>query len=105
MGIALTYQSVESISNFRSSLAYFSISLSPNVLPTLMIAMWLVLHSGNTHTALGRAGIGGLCKDIATMLIVSRAPYPLRRELIASSWAVECSEQCFPMTAIFGQIV
>lgn len=83
-----------------------------------MIAMWLVLHSRNTHTALGRAGIGGLCKDIATMLIVSRAPYPLRRELIAGSWAVECSEQChrdipvhprssscFPMTAIFGQIV
>ena len=83
-----------------------------------MIAMWLVLDSRNTHTALEGTGIDGLCKDIVIMLIESRAPYPLRRELIVGPWTVECSEQChsdilahprssscFPMTAIFGQIV
>ena len=91
MGITLTYQSAESISNFQSGLAYFSISLSLNVLLTLMIVVRLVLHSRNTRTALGGTGIGGLCKAIVTMLVESCALYAITSLLVLGPWSAQNS--------------
>ena len=53
--------------------AYFSISVSLNVLLTLMIVIRIVLHTKATRAALGITGIGGLSKAIITMLIESCA--------------------------------
>jgi hypothetical protein len=58
------------------SLPFISISVSLNVLLTLMIVIRLVLHSRNIHAAMGApSGIGGLRKSIVTMLIESCALY------------------------------
>ena len=57
------------------AVAYLSVSVSLNVLLTLMIVVRLVLHARNTRTALGITGIGGLSKAIVTMLIESCALY------------------------------
>ena len=91
MGITLTYQSAESISNSQSGLAYFSISLSLNILLTLMIVVRLVLHSRNTRTALGGTGIGGLCKAIVTMLVGSCALYAVTSLLVLGPWSAQNS--------------
>ena len=48
---------------------YLSISVSLNVLLTLLIVIRLVLHIRNIRVAMGTAGIGGLCKSIVTMLM------------------------------------
>ena len=54
----------------------YSISLSLNVLLTLMIAIRLILHSRTILPAPGsRIGISGLYKVIATMLVESCALY------------------------------
>ena len=57
------------------SVSHYSISISLNVLLTLMIVARLVLHSRNIRTSMGIAGIGGLCKVIITMLIESSVIY------------------------------
>ena len=79
MGIALlVYQSLGSI-NYASIVArfgipYLSISVSINILLTLMIVIRLVLRCRAVHAFLGaRGGIGGLCKTVITMLIESCA--------------------------------
>ena len=54
-------------------LPYFSISIALNILLTFMIVIRLILHARNTRTAMGIAGIGGLCAAIVTMLIESCA--------------------------------
>jgi len=55
-------------------LLYLSISVSLNILLTLMIAIRLVLHDRNIRTATGSpAKIDGLYKTIATMLVGSPA--------------------------------
>ena len=60
----------------RLGIPYLSISVSLNVLLTLMIVIRLVLHGRNVRAATGsQAGIGGLYKTIATMLIESSALY------------------------------
>lgn len=62
------------ISDLLSGLLYFSISVSLNTLLTLMIVVQLVLHGRNVRAATGSpAGISGLYKTIATMLIESSA--------------------------------
>ena len=55
--------------------SHYSISISLNVLLTLMIVIRLVLHSRKIRTSMGIAGIGGLCKAIITMLIESSMIY------------------------------
>ena len=50
-------------------LPHLSISVSPNLLLTLVIIIRLVLHIRNIRVAMGTAGIGGLCKSIVTMLM------------------------------------
>jgi len=53
---------------------YLSISVSLNVLLTLMIVIRLILHGRNVRAATGStAGITGLCKTVATILIESCA--------------------------------
>ena len=56
------------------SLQYLSISVSLNVLLTLMIIIRLVLHDRNIRAVTGfRAGISGLYKTVSIMLIESCA--------------------------------
>ena len=95
MGIAFSCQ-VSRWSGFMESLAanvgipYFSISISLNVLLTLMISGRLILHSRNIRNALGApAGVTGLCKAIVTTLIESCALYAVCSLLFIASWAAK----------------
>ena len=54
---------------------YYSISLSLNILLTLMIAVRLILHARDTRAVMGKPGIGGLYKAIVAMLAESCALY------------------------------
>ena len=54
---------------------HYSISISLNILLTLMIVTRLVLHSRNICTGVGVPGVGGLYKTIITMLIESSVIY------------------------------
>ena len=72
------------ISDF--ALPYLSISVSLNVLLTLMIVIRLILYTRKIRTAVGIAGIGGLSKAIATMLIESCALYTMGSLLVIVPW-------------------
>ena len=61
--------------SYWPAISYLSVSVSLNVLLTLMIVFRLVMHARNTRTALGMTGIGGLSKAIITMLVESCALY------------------------------
>ena len=91
MGIVLVYQTATAYTIPWSALSYYSISLSLNILLTLMIVIRLVLHARNTHTAMGISGIGGLCNAIITMLIESCAIYAVGSSLVIGSWAARNS--------------
>ena len=82
MGILFTFQTAERSNSNWPGLAYFSVSLSLNVLLILMIVIRLILHTKNTRNALGIAGIGGLCKTVVTMLIESCALYAVGSVLV-----------------------
>ena len=87
--------------NFWSSLAYISISLSLNVLLTLMIVVRLVLRSKNVRAAMGSpAGISGLYKSIATMLIESSALFAMGSLLVLITWAIQN-----PITNVFTSVL
>ena len=79
MGIVLLYFQHRGFTDYPSLLprfgvVYLSISVSLNVLLTLMIVVRLVLHGRNLRAATGSpAGIGGLYKAISTTLIESCA--------------------------------
>ena len=76
MGIVFVYQSAQVDGAYwQSALLYFSISLSLNILLTLMIVVRLILHARDTRTALGISGTGGLCKAVVVMFIESCALY------------------------------
>jgi hypothetical protein len=60
--------------SFTLEISYFAISLSLNVLLTLMIIVRLALHSRNIRNAIGASsGAGGLYTAIITMLVESSA--------------------------------
>ena len=62
----------------RFGIPYLSISVSLNVLLTLMIVIRLVLHGRNIRAATGsQVGISGLYKAISTMLIESCALFAM----------------------------
>ena len=82
MGVALVYQNAQVTGMTWSALPYFSISLSLNILLTLMIVVRLILHTRNTRAVLGGAGIGGICKAIVTMLVESCAFYAVSSVLV-----------------------
>ena len=75
VGAILIHRSTEVLGSVWPALAYLSISVSLNVLLTLMIVIRLVLHVRDTRAALGITGTGGLSKAIITMLIESCALY------------------------------
>ena len=72
----------------RFSIPYFSVSISLNVLLTLMIITRLVLHNKDTRTsATALDGTGGLYKTIITMLIESSALYAVSSLLVIGTFA------------------
>ena len=75
MGIMYMYQSSEPTGSEWSTIPYISISLSLNVILTLMIVTRLILHTRNVRIAVGGTGSGGLCKTIVTMFIESCTLY------------------------------
>jgi len=90
MGILTTYPIGGAAFNKTSSgISYFSISLSLNVILTLMIIVRLVLHGRNVRAAAGSPAIGisGLYKTIATILIESCAIFALDSLLVIGTLA------------------
>lgn len=85
MGIAFIYQlsRPDSITQSSLSVAHFgtpfiSISLALNLVLTLMIVVRLLRYNRNVRNALGTsAGISGMCKAVATILIESYALYAI----------------------------
>jgi len=69
--------------------AYVSLSLSLNILLTLTIVVRIVLHGRNVRAATGSsAGISGLYKTIATMLIESSTLFAASSLLVLVPWGV-----------------
>ena len=72
----------------RFAVPYLSISVSLNVLLTLMIVVRLVLHGRNIRAATGSAvGISGLYKVVSTMLIESCALFAVNSLLVVGTLA------------------
>ena len=93
MGILFIYQTSQPNSSIWNTIAinfglpYFSISMSLNILLTLMIVVRLVLHSRNIRAAMGSpVGVSGLYKAIVTMLIESSALYAVNSLLFVGPW-------------------
>jgi hypothetical protein len=80
-GIAFIYELAQSVYRvpvvfFNIYLSYLSISLSLNVLLTIMIVARLLLHRRNIQNAIGdSAEFGGLYDSIITTIVESYAPY------------------------------
>ena len=103
MGIALMYQSTKdglTYTTMWSGFPYYSISLSLNILLTLMIVVRLILHIRNIRTALEGTGIGGLCKAIITILIESCVLYAVSSLLVIGPWGASN-----PITYVFLPIL
>ena len=64
-----------SIGNNWATIPYFSISLSLNVLLTLVIVIRLILYARNVRTVMGGTESGGLYKASVTMFIESCVLY------------------------------
>ena len=65
-----------------STLSFLTISLSLNILLTLMVVIRLILLARSTRTAMGVSGIGGLCRAIIAMLVESCALYGVSSLLV-----------------------
>ena len=90
MGVMYIYQEVHLIDRQRwSDLPYFSISLSLNVLLTLMIIVRLTLISKYAFNAREGSRIGGLYKAIVVMLLESCALYAVNSLLVIVPWGAE----------------
>jgi len=71
-----------------TGIPYFSISISLNVLLTLMIVTRLVLHRRNIRRALGaHAGKNGVYTAVMTILIESCALYAITSLLFIGPWS------------------
>ena len=106
MGIAFLYQGslhVDlNVASVSFGVPYYSISLSLNVILTLMIVGRLILHSRKFQSAIGTtAKTGGLYKAIVTMLIESCALYAITYLLFMAPWAAGSSvgNAFFPILA------
>lgn len=93
MGIMFIYQTSQPDSSIWSSVAinfglpYFSISLSLNILLTLMIVSRLILHNRNIRKATGAPpGASGLYKTIITVLVESSTLYAVNSLLFVAPW-------------------
>ena len=89
----------------NSGTAYLSISLSLNVILTLMIATRLILHSKNIRNAMGASAgpTNGLYTAIVTTLVESSAPYAIALILYIGPWAAN-SPATNMFTAVVGDI-
>ena len=85
----MVYQSAQLTSSYWSAIPYFSISISLDLILTLMIVIRLVVYARNTRTAMGITGVGGLCKAIVTMLIESSIIYAVNSLLFIVLWATK----------------
>ena len=84
--LIITFQARQ-LDVYNISISHLSISVSLNILLTLTIVIRLVLHGRNVRAATGsRVGIGGLYKNIATMLIESCALYAVTSLLLIGLW-------------------
>ena len=72
-----------------SGIPYYTISLSLNILLTLMIVIRLILQARDTRIALGMTGIGGLCTAIVTMLTESCVLYAVSSLLVIGPWGAD----------------
>ena len=100
MGVMDIYQGAVDYTIEWSALPYYSISLSLNVVLTLMIVIRLVLHTRNTRAAMGVTGTGGLYNAVITMLIESCALYAVSLLPVIGSWGAKS-----PITNFFGSIL
>ena len=102
MGIVLNYQSADPSLETSpwAGIPYYTISLSLNVILTLMIITRLILQARDTRTALGITGIGGLCKAVVTMLVESCALYAVSSLLVIGPWGANN-----PITNVFLPIL
>lgn len=90
------------IQNFGT--AYYSTSLSLNVILTLMIVFRLVRHNRKLRSAMGaRAVTNGLYGAIITMLIESFALYAVTFLLFIGSWGADSNLQ-YLFSAILAQV-
>ena len=88
--------------NFR--IAYTSISLSLNVLLTLMILVRLVLRAENVRAATGSpAGLSRLYKTIATVFIESSALYAVNSLLLIGVRIADSSAEAI-FLPVLGQV-
>ena len=107
MGTMLTYKTSQPDSNIRNpasifkfGVPYFSISVSLNILLTLIIVIRLILHTRNIQSAIGAtAGGSRSYKAIVTMLVESCALYAVSSVLYIGPWSVRSfvSDIFFPI--------
>ena len=89
-GIVFLYPIGGSLSQIWSGLVYFSISLSLNILLTLMIVIRLIVYGRNIRAATGSpVGVNGLYKTIATILVESSAIFAVTSVLYIGLMAVD----------------
>ena len=107
MGIAFIWQIARTFSINSNSVTianfgtpYYAISISLNVLLTLMIVARLILHRKNIRKAMGTRA-GGLYGTAATMLVESCALYAVSYILFIGPWAIgsPVSNIFFPILA------
>ena len=68
---------------FNYAVPYLSISVTLNVLLTLMIVVWLVLHNRNIRVAMGCPdGVSGWYKTTVTMLVESSTLFSVSSLLV-----------------------
>jgi len=97
MGIVAIYfqhhgyaETLPGLSKF--SVPHLSISVSLNVLLTLMIVIRLILHGRQIRTATGSAfGITGLYKTVSTMLVESCALFAVSSLVVIGALAAHSS--------------
>jgi hypothetical protein len=95
MGIMLIYETMQPAyitdqdpTGNNVTISYYSISVSLNVLLTLMIVIRLVLHSRNIRNGTGAtAGASGVYKAVVTTLVESSALYTAAFLLFIGPWA------------------
>ena len=88
-GTISVYQSAPLTSRDLSGFSYFPISLSLNILLTLMIVIRLILHTRSIRTTMGISGIGGSYKATVTMLVESSALFAVSSLLVTASLGAE----------------
>jgi len=86
-GIIIIVFQARASDTYGISILHLSISVSLNIFLTLAIVVRIVLHGRNIRAATGsRAGISGLYKTIATMLLESSALYTVTSLFLIGTW-------------------